>query len=85
MTKTEFLQYLKRQNINENLFVLDNSTRDGYCLKKNYNRWEACYRENGIEFESVGFPSESDAFLYLLKKAERISENQQKLNKTGDS
>jgi len=34
MTKTEFLQYLKRQNINENLFVLDNSTRDGYCLKK---------------------------------------------------
>ena len=40
MTKTEFIELLKKNNINEKLVVFDNITEDGYCVRKNYYRWE---------------------------------------------
>ncbi len=40
MTKTEFLELLEKNNININLVVFDDSIKDGYCIRKNYFRWE---------------------------------------------
>ena len=65
MTKIEFLKLLKKHNINENLVVFDDAAKDGYCVRKNYYRWEVFHRERGKEDNCVGFPSESTALQYL--------------------
>ncbi len=68
MTKSDFLELLNKYNINSNLVVFDDSTRDGYCVRKNYHRWEVFSRERGKEWGGIGFPSESDALQYLFDK-----------------
>ena len=32
MTKAEFLELLKKHNINENLIVFDDAIKEGYCV-----------------------------------------------------
>lgn len=66
MTRVEFLELLKKYNINENLVVFDEPVKEGYCVKKNYYRWEVFIRERGKESDCMGFPSESDALQYLF-------------------
>ena len=68
MTKTEFLDLLKKYNINEKLVVFDNDIKDGYCVRKNHYRWEVFFRERGKEYDCIGFPSESNALQYLFEK-----------------
>lgn len=68
MTKAEFLELLKKHNINENLVVLEDEIKEGYCVRKNYFRWEVFFRERGKEYDCVGFPSESNALQYLFDK-----------------
>lgn len=68
MTKTDFIESLRNYSIDEKLVVFDDSIRDGYCVRKNYFRWEVFFRESGKEFDCIGFPSESDALQYLLDK-----------------
>ena len=68
MTKAEFLELLKKYNINENLVVFDGAIKEGYCVRKNYFRWEVFFRERGKEYDCVGFPSESNALQYLFDK-----------------
>ena len=68
MTKAEFLELLKQYNINENLVVFDDAIKEGYCVRKNYFRWEVFFRERGKEYDCVGFPSESNALQYLFDK-----------------
>ena len=68
MTKKQFLVLLEENNIDENLVVFDDAIKEGYCVRKNYFRWEVFFRERGKEYESVGFPSESDALEYLYNK-----------------
>ena len=68
MTRVEFLELLKKNNINENLVVFDEPVKEGYCVKKNYYRWEVFIRERGKESDCMGFPSESDALHYLFDK-----------------
>lgn len=68
MTKAEFLELLKKYNINENLVVFDDEIKEGYCVRKNYFRWEVFFRERGKEYDCVGFPSESNALQYLFDK-----------------
>ncbi len=68
MTKSEFLELLKKHNINEKIFVSDDSIKDGYCVRKNHFRWEVFFRERGKEYDCVGFLSESDALQYLFDK-----------------
>ena len=72
MTKAEFLELLKKYNINENLVVFDHAIKEGYCVRKNYFRWEVFFRERGKEYDCVGFPSESNALQYLFDKLYRI-------------
>ena len=68
MTKNEFIGLLKTYNISENIVVFDDPLKDGYCVRKNYYRWEVLFRERGKEYDCVGFPSENDALQYLWNK-----------------
>ena len=68
MTRTEFLELLREHNIDENLVVFDDPIREGYCIRKNYFRWEVFFRERGKEYEAMGYPSESDALIVLYEK-----------------
>ena len=68
MTKAEFIDLLENNNISSDLVHFNNSVVDGYYVLKNYHRWEVFYRERGKDYDCIGFPSESDALEYLLKK-----------------
>ena len=68
MTKEEFFKVIESKSISSNLVHFENSVADGYYVLKNYHRWEVFYRERGKDYDCIGFPSESDALEYLLKK-----------------
>ena len=68
MTKTEFRELCESKNITNNLIHFENSVADGYYVLKNYYRWEVFFRERGKDYDCVGFPSESDALMYLADK-----------------
>ena len=71
MTRIEFLELCETNNISTNLIHFENSVADGYYVLKNYHRWEVFYRECGKDYDCVGFPSESDALIYLADKLMR--------------
>ena len=66
MTRQEFVQLLRENNINERI-LFDGELGDGSGVRKNRTGWEVYHQERGIVYESVGFPSESDALLYLYE------------------
>ena len=68
MTRTEFLEQCKSKKIASNLIHFENSVEDGYYVLKNYHRWEVFFRERGKDYECMGFPSESDALMYLSER-----------------
>lgn len=68
MTYVEFVDLLKENKIDTGIVHFENSVADGYYVLKNYHRWEVFYRERGKDYDCIGFPSESDALEYLLKK-----------------
>ena len=68
MTRTEFLEHLKKHSIDENLVLFDDTMKEGYCVRKNGFHWEVFFRERGKEYNCVGFPSESNALQYLYDK-----------------
>ena len=68
MTKQQFIESLKSNNISTNNCYFENSVADGHYVLKNYHRWEVFYRERGTDYDCIGFPSESDALEYLLRK-----------------
>ena len=68
MTKQQFIESLKSNNISTNTVHFENSVADGYYVLKSYHRWEVFYRERGKDYDCVGFPSESNALEYLLGK-----------------
>ena len=68
MTREHFLKVLQDNGIDSNIVHFDDSSSDGYCLRKNHNRWEIFVRERGKEYDLVGFPSESNALESLLKE-----------------
>ena len=68
MTRTEFLEQCKSKKIAFNLIHFENSVEDGYYVLKNYHRWEVFFRERGKDYECMGFPSESDALMYLSER-----------------
>lgn len=68
MTREQFWEKLKENGIDENIVLFDNNIKDGYCVRKNYHRWEVCLRERGKEYNLMGFPSENDALNYLCEQ-----------------
>ena len=71
MTRIEFLELCETNNISTDLIHFENSVADGYYVLKNYHRWEVFFRERGKDYDCVGFPSESDALIYLADKLMR--------------
>ena len=71
MTRSDFLELLRKHDINVNLVVFDDSIREGYCVRNNHFRWEVFFRERGKEYDCIGFPSESNALQYLFDKLYR--------------
>ena len=71
MTRTEFLELCENKNISPNLIHFKNAVADGYYVLKNHHRWEVFYRERGKDYNCIGFPSESDALLYLSERLVR--------------
>ena len=67
LTKESFLYELIKNNIDTNIVNFENSIRDGFYIRKNHFRWEVFYRERGVDYNVICFPSESDALQYLLK------------------
>ena len=72
MDRIEFSELLRRLEIDEHIVVLDDSVRDGYCVRRNGLRWEVLIRERGVESDVMGFPSEDDALGYLAQMLLRI-------------
>ena len=73
MTKEEFFKVIESKSVSSNLVHFENSVADGYYVLKSYHRWEVFYRERGKDYDSVGFPSESNALEYLLEKLSKRS------------
>ena len=68
MTRIEFIELLKSNNISADIVNFENSVADGYYVLKNHHRWEVFYRERGKDYDCVGFPLESNALKYLIEK-----------------
>lgn len=68
MDRTEFVRQLKEHGIDPNIVTFEDNVADGYGIRKNRFRWEVFLRERGAEYNCVGFPSESDALIYLLDR-----------------
>jgi hypothetical protein len=68
MTRSSFLYQLKTNGIDTSLVSFYPNLRDGYCVRKNRCGWTVFVLERGLEYDSMGFPSESDALHYLFKQ-----------------
>ena len=68
MTKEEFFKVIESKSISSNLVHFENSVADGYYIVQNHHRFEVFYRERGKDYDCVGFPSESDALIYLSER-----------------
>ena len=68
MTYVEFVDLLKENKIDTGIVHFEISVADGYYVLKNHHRWEVFFRERGKDYNCIGFPSESDALLYLAEK-----------------
>ena len=66
MTKDEFLEILTINGIDQTSISFDDNVKEGYGIRKVYFRWEIFFRERGVEFNTRGYPSESDALVALL-------------------
>ena len=68
MDREKFIKQLEEHGINPNMVSFEDNAADGYGIRKNYFRWEVFLRERGKEYICIGFPSESDALIYLLDR-----------------
>ncbi len=68
MNREKFMSLLQENGIDPNIVSFDSSVNDGYNIRKNRIRWETFVRDRGKEYNCIGFPSESDALEYMLKR-----------------
>lgn len=66
MNRNEFNAQLKERGINPDIVSFNSSLNEGYNIRKNQLRWETFIRERGIEYNCIGFPSESDALQHVF-------------------
>lgn len=72
MTRNEFLQSLRENDIDESLVSFGPVFKEGHCVRKVWFRWEVFIRERGKDYDVMGFPSESDALQYLFEELRSI-------------
>lgn len=68
MTRDNFLILLKQNSISSEIVHFENAVSDGYYILKNHHRWDVFFRERGKDYDCMGFPSESDALVYLSER-----------------
>ena len=68
MNREKFMSLLQENGIDPNIVSFDSSVNDGYNIRKNRIRWETFVRDRGKEYNCIGFPSESNALEYMLKR-----------------
>ncbi len=68
MDRAEFGDQLKKNGISPEIVSFNNSVNEGYNIRKNRLCWETFVRERGVEYDCMGFPSESDALQYMLNQ-----------------
>ena len=68
MNREKFMSLLQENGIDTDIVSFDSSVDDGYNIRKNRIRWETFVRDRGKEYNCIGFPSESDALEYMLKR-----------------
>lgn len=68
MNREKFMSLLQENGIDTDIVSFDSSVDDGYNIRKNQIRWETFVRDRGKEYNCIGFPSESDALEYMLKR-----------------
>lgn len=68
MNREKFMSLLQENGIDTDIVSFDSSVNDGYNIRKNRIRWETFVRDRGKEYNCIGFPSESDALEYMLKR-----------------
>ena len=68
MNREKFMSLLQENGIDTDIVAFDSSVDDGYNIRKNRIRWETFVRDRGKEYNCIGFPSESDALEYMLKR-----------------
>lgn len=66
MDKKEFVILLKAKGIDAGMVSFDSETNEGYNIRRNQSRWETFVRERGVEYDCIGFPSESDALQHMF-------------------
>ena len=67
MTRNEFKAFLLENHLEHEVSFAP-ILKDGYCVRESKQRWEVFVMERGAEYDSIGFPSESDALDYLYLK-----------------
>ena len=70
MTRDEFIMVLAEKNIDPIIVCFAENIKDGYCIRKNYFRWETLVRERGQEYDVRGFLGER-----CIRACEKISVN----------
>ena len=78
MDRNDFFRLLEQKGIRSEIVSFDNSINDGFNIRKNKLNWETFTRERGHEFDSMGFPSESDALQYMFEQVCRYYDILQK-------
>lgn len=78
MDRDCFIRFLKQNGIDPGIVSFDNSINDGFNIRKNRLNWETFIRERGQEFDSIGYPSESDALQNMLQIILHYYESMQK-------
>lgn len=68
MNREKFMSLLQENGIDTDIVSFDSSVDDGYNIRKKRIRWETFVRDRGKEYNCIGFPSESDALEYMLKR-----------------
>lgn len=67
MTRDEFLQAVRSDNIRADAFALDGQGDECYVLAKREGRWDVYYSERGLEARVRHFSTEPAALDYLLE------------------
>lgn len=67
MTKHDFFRELEINGIDPSSISFNDSIQDGYGIRHVYFHWEIYFRERGVEFNTRGYPSQSDALQALLR------------------
>lgn len=72
MDRSEFFSLLLKKGIDPKIVSFNSSTAEGHNIRKAHHGWETFIRERGVEYDCIGFPSESDAMWAMFNELTKI-------------